>query len=182
MLSKKAFRTAQLARVQGAKAQTEKEAAGLIAQLIATPAWQHAHTIATTVSGPGEVPTEGVIAAAQAAGKAVLLPKTMPHRQLAFLPDPGPSGRITSDFGIPEPPYDEAAVIAQPELIIVPGLAFAHGGHWRVGFGGGYYDRFLAQATGTTIALVPQVMAFASPTWPVESFDIAIRQLIFAKA
>lgn len=178
MQTKPAFRKAQLARLQQQAPATQAESAELIAQLLALPQWQKAHTVATTVSGPIEVNTTGIVQAARAAGKTVLLPRVMPHRQMAFLPDPGEGGLITSKFGIPEPPYDPAQVDQQPDLIIVPGIAFVPATGARIGFGAGYYDRFLAGYPGPTVTLVPSVMNFAAPAWPVEPFDVLIHTLL----
>ncbi|WP_338217663.1 5-formyltetrahydrofolate cyclo-ligase [Lacticaseibacillus salsurivasis] len=178
MPDKNDFRPGQIARLKAAAAQTQAESAALLSKLMATALWQQAQTIATTVSSPLEVATAPLMAAAQQAGKQILLARVMPKRQMAFLPDPGPAGRITSKFGLAEPPYDAALVNQNPDLMIVPGIGFSLKDHYRIGFGGGYYDRFLAQYAGPTVALVPSVMAFATPQWPVESFDIPIQTLI----
>lgn len=178
MQTKPVFRKAQLDRLTAAAETTKQESAGLVNQLLALPEWQSAETVATTVSGPLEVATAGIIAAAKQAGKTVLLPRVMPHRQMAFLKDPGEAHRITSKFGIPEPPYVAETVDQQPDLVIVPGIAFVPATGVRIGFGAGYYDRFLAQYNGPTVALVPSVMNFAAPIWPVEAFDVLIQTLL----
>lgn len=170
-LEKKAFRTAQIAKMQQAAAETTKVAPALLAKLMALPQWQAAKTIGLTVSSPLEVPTDPIMRAATASHKTVLLPKCMPHRQMAFLPDPGVDQRIKSSFGIPEPAYQAELVDNQPELLIVPGIAYALDSHARIGFGGGYYDRFLAQYQGPTVTLAAPVMAYATAQWPVEPFD-----------
>lgn len=177
-LEKKAFRDAQIKRMQQAASQTQQAAVNLITQLTALPQWQHAHTVGLTVSSPIEVPTEALIQAAQQAGKVVLLPKCLPHRQMAFLPDPGADQRIKSHFGIPEPPYAAAKVDNQPDLLIVPGIAYALDSHARIGFGGGYYDRFLAQYKGPTVALAAPVMTYATAQWPLEAFDVLLETIL----
>ena len=175
---KKLFRQAQITRMQAAQAQTQAAGAALLKQLQALPAWQNAQSIGVTVSSPIEVPTAPIIAAAQLAGKQVLLPRCMPQRQLAFLPDPGVDARIVSKFGIPEPAYDEALVNDQPDLLLVPGIAYALDSHYRIGFGGGYYDRFLKRYHGNTVTLAAPVQVYETAQWPIEAFDVALGTIL----
>ncbi|WP_225420816.1 5-formyltetrahydrofolate cyclo-ligase [Lacticaseibacillus porcinae] len=177
-LEKKAFRDAQIKKMQQAASQTSQAAPALLAKLMALPQWQQAKTVGLTVSSPIEVPTEPIMRAATAAGKVVLLPKCMPHRQMAFLPDPGADQRIKSSFGIPEPAYVAELVDNQPDLLIVPGIAYAKDTHARIGFGGGYYDRFLAQYQGPTVTLAAPVMTYDTALWPVEAFDVLLDTII----
>lgn len=150
----------------------------LLDKLQKTDEWKQAKSVATTVSNLFEVPTKPIIEAAIAEGKTVYLPKTMPHRQMSFLPFTSYDDLVTSKFGIPEPVYDEQLENQQPDLVLVPGLAFASDSRFRVGFGGGYYDRFLKNYSGNTVALVPSAMHFDTTDWDVEEFDIAISKLI----
>ena len=85
---------------------------------------------------------------------------------------------VVSKFGIPEPAYDAALVNQTPDLVIVPAIAFDCQTHNRIGFGAGYYDRFLAGYHGATVALVPTVMKYDAAQWPLEEHDIKINQLI----
>jgi len=160
------------------KNQTQEEAIQLLHNLLETPEWQQAQSIATTVSSPIEVSTAPIIKAALDADKKVYLPKTMPHRQMAFLPFIDNESLVVSNYGIPEPAYDEDLVNQSPDLVIVPGLAFATDTNYRVGFGGGYYDRFLAKYSGNTVALVPTAMRFDKADWSIEEYDIKIGKLI----
>ncbi|AUI72052.1 5-formyltetrahydrofolate cyclo-ligase [Companilactobacillus alimentarius DSM 20249] len=177
-MEKKQLRGKQIKALNQNKDKTAEEAKQLLAKLLKTPEWQQAKTIATTVSGPFEVPTKPIIEAAQNAGKKVYLPKTMPHRQMAFLLFTDYEDLVKSDFSIPEPVYNEDNLNQKPDLVIVPGLAFAKDSNYRVGFGGGYYDRFLAQYKGKTVALVPSTMEFTSVDWEVKDHDIRIDKLI----
>ncbi|MCT6827930.1 MAG: 5-formyltetrahydrofolate cyclo-ligase, partial [Lactobacillus helsingborgensis] len=63
------------------------------------------------------------------------------------------------------------------------GLAFALDSHQRLGFGGGYYDRFLAKhPQSKTVALVNSKMIFETASWQVEPTDIAIQTIITPNA
>lgn len=51
---------------------------------------------------------------------------------------------VTSAWGIPEPANDESVEPGVIDIVLVPGLCFDRVGQ-RVGYGKGYYDRFLKQ-------------------------------------
>lgn len=73
-----------------------------------------------------------------------------------------------SKFGIPEP-KPEFRRFFPPEkidLVVVPGLAFDEEGY-RIGYGGGYYDRFLAkcpQALSVGLAYEMQIVKCTFPS------------------
>jgi 5-formyltetrahydrofolate cyclo-ligase len=149
----------------------------LYQQLFALPQWQKAKSVALTISQAIEVNSQPLIAAAWTAGKNVYVPKVMPQRQLAFLPYTKTTRLIKSKFGLCEPAYQADLVQTKFDLLIVPGLAFTSKGQ-RLGFGGGYYDRFLAQHPQTTLSLALSPQFYPVADWPVEPFDIRIDQVI----
>ncbi|NVY97031.1 5-formyltetrahydrofolate cyclo-ligase [Lactobacillus sp. DCY120] len=162
--------------------QTLKKAGQTLAQeLLADSRWQEAQRIALTMSQTLEVDTRPLIQAAWQAGKEVFLPRVLPHRQLAFLPYTQQACLEKSRWGLWEPPLEIDQVTTQFDLIIVPGIAFVRDSHLRLGFGGGYYDRFLAQQTALTMALVPPILEFATATWPQEEFDICPQFLVTSR-
>lgn len=91
----------------------------------------------------GEVQTSGAVEESLARGKRVALPK-VEHNELRVFEIRSYNDTRKGAFNIPEPD-EKKSVEADPEsldLIIVPGIAFDEKGT-RLGFGKGYYDRFL---------------------------------------
>ncbi|MGO2109309.1 MAG: 5-formyltetrahydrofolate cyclo-ligase, partial [Staphylococcus equorum] len=64
----------------------------------------------------------------------------------------------------------------QLDLLIVPGVVFNHSGY-RIGYGGGYFDKFLSQNTQPTISLLYD---FQLGDFEVESHDQPVEKLIIA--
>lgn len=124
-------------------------------------------------SKDNEVDTRGLIGARLERGIAVLVPIAeaegrMAWSQLRALDELAP-GR----FGILEPrPECRRIVTPPPEApVIVPGIAFSPEGH-RVGYGGGYYDRFLDAPRGPAIGLAYEIQIVAP--WKTATHDIPV--------
>ena len=90
-----------------------------------------------------ELDVKPLVEALHARGCCVALPVvTKPHTPLTFrVWEPG-IDFIVSSFGIPEPGPDRPAVT--PDISVVPLLAFDAEGY-RLGYGGGFYDRTIEQ-------------------------------------
>lgn len=101
-------------------------------------------TVMVYVSKPPEVETRGLIAALNNRGVLVVVPiieRETRSLRLSALPDPGVL--VQSTFNVPEPIGHEIPV--RPEniqAVVVPMLGFDSEGN-RLGYGAGYYDRFL---------------------------------------
>lgn len=74
----------------------------------------------------------------------------------------------TSDWGIPEPAVESPTYMNDPDIIFVPLLAADRLGN-RVGYGKGYYDRFLRGTSGLRVGLCPDCCLFNEI--PVEPHD-----------
>lgn len=121
-------------------------------------------------SKDNEVDTLPIIRAALERGVPVHVPVVAARRNLCW-----PRLRAIEDlrpgpFGILEPALERRQYlpIPQPTVCLVPGLAFTRDGH-RLGYGGGYFDRFLAGYNGTSIGLAYECQIIENP--PVYEHD-----------
>lgn len=121
-------------------------------RLLALPEFAGAGCIALYAAVQGEVDTGGIMAAAFNAGKRVLYP-ALCGTEMVFRLVEGVENLQEGAFGILEPcPTGIEHQADEADLIVVPGVAFDHSGH-RIGYGKGFYDRFL-QHPGRTAHLV----------------------------
>lgn len=133
--------------------QNKKQADETIFQrLIQSEEFQNCDTVLIYVSVRSEVDTIGIIEACFSLNKKTAVPICRDNGIMTFHRISSFSDLCNSKFGIPQP--DESAEIAATEktLCVVPGLSFDKSGY-RLGYGGGYYDRFLASFKGETIGL-----------------------------
>ena len=138
------------------------------------PFYQEAKTIATYLSFPHEFQTQELIEQALKDGKKVLIPKTYPKGRMDFVVY-DPQQLVKTSFGLLEPQGDlEVVDASQIDLIHVPGLAFTTEGY-RIGYGGGYYDRYLEHFSGHTLSTVYpcQIRDFSS-----ENHDIPVEEVL----
>lgn len=109
-----------------------------------------ARTVLAYASFGAEVPTDAVIERLLSRGVTVLLPavdgEALRAAPVASLAEVAPGYR-----GIREP-IRRDAVEAAADVILVPGVAFDSSGR-RLGFGGGFYDRYLAEASGVRVGV-----------------------------
>lgn len=146
--------------------------------LFSSKYWMQAEVIGVTISQGNEWETRPIIETGKKHGKKIVVPKCFPNEsKLLFYYLESFQQLEKVYFGLLEP---NPAVSMQVEsnnidLIIVPGLLFDQL-NYRIGHGGGYYDRFLADYTGKTLALAwkQQIIESISP----ESFDVPVNHII----
>jgi 5-formyltetrahydrofolate cyclo-ligase len=113
-----------------------------------------------------------------AAGKRVLYPAVCGER-MVFRQVQGMGCLSEGCFGILEPcPTGDDHLADEPDLIVVPGVAFDGYGH-RIGYGKGYYDKFL-QHPGRKAHLIGLCHDFQliDGTIPAERHDIRMEILV----
>ncbi len=146
----------------------------LTERLLHHPFYQEAKVIATYLSFPHEFQTQELIEQVLKDGKKVLIPKTYPKGRMEFVVY-NPQQLVKTSFGLLEPQGElEVVEASQIDLIHVPGLAFTTEG-CRIGYGGGYYDRYLEHFTGHTLSTVYpcQVQDFIP-----ENHDIPVQEVL----
>ena len=146
----------------------------LTERLLQHPFYQEAKVIATYLSFPHEFQTQELIEQALKDGKKVLIPKTYPKGRMDFVVY-DPQQLVKTSFGLLEPQGNlEVVDASQIDLIHVPGLAFTMEGY-RIGYGGGYYDRYLEHFSGHTLSTVyPCQIRDFSP----ENHDIPVQEVL----
>ena len=146
----------------------------LTERLLQHPFYQEAKVIATYLSFPHEFQTQELIEQALKDGKKVLIPKTYPKGRMDFVVY-DPQQLVKTSFGLLEPQGNlEVVDASQIDLIHVPGLAFTMEGY-RIGYGGGYYDRYLEHFSGHTLSTVyPCQIRDFSP----ENHDIPVEEVL----
>lgn len=124
-----------------------------------------------------EVRTTAMLEQAQKDGKRIAVPKILGDTMIfVWLDDLNAVERGYS--GIPEP-IDLTPVADDPTaLVLMPGMAFDPEGH-RCGYGGGFYDKFLASEPGhPTLALCYDFQVL--PHLDTEEFDIPVDCVLWA--
>ncbi|CDZ74506.1 5-formyltetrahydrofolate cyclo-ligase [Peptoniphilus sp. ING2-D1G] len=151
-MDKKEFRALALKkREQLDKDYTEKSNAKIFEVFIQSELYKRSEDIFIFVSYKNEVDTHRIIVRALADGKRIYVPvvnketKTMEASRLKSF------DILTENYmGILEPPRDKYDIVDKnlPDLIVTPGLAFDKKGY-RIGYGGGFYDKFFSNLTST---------------------------------
>lgn len=159
------------------RTQADAELAKRVAQL---PAFRSAQVVFTYVSIGDEVDTRALIAEALAGGKTVAAPRVSGPHVMDWYRIDGTDGLERSAFGVLEPPVNEARRIdparVEGALALVPGFAFSPQG-FRLGYGGGFYDVFLAEFRGVSVGLCRDEFLRAD-VGPIEAHDRAVDMVV----
>ena len=155
----------------------EEKSRILAEKFLSTDAYRSAKTIYGYLPYNQEVRTVPILQQALLDGKQVAVPKVYGEEmRFIYLTD---LTRVAPGYsGIPEP-IDDAPVANDPTaLVLMPGLAFDKEGH-RIGYGGGFYDKFLASQPGhPTLALCYDFQVL--PQLQTEEFDVPVDLVLWA--
>ena len=121
----------------------ERASERLAEKFLQTKFYRDCRSIYAYLSYNQEVRTDVLIRRAIQEGKRVAVPKVYGD-EMCFLWLDDPNQVAPGAYGIPEPIADEPIADDDTALVLMPGLAFDPEGR-RLGYGGGFYDRFLAK-------------------------------------
>lgn len=154
--------------------QIEKASRHLAQLFLRLPQYRNAKSIYGYLPFNQEVDTTLILAQALRDGKRVALPKTYDD-EMRFIWVSNLTDMQKSTLGCPEPVADAPIADDPDALVLLPGLAFdLQGG--RMGYGGGFYDKFLADERHPTVALCYGFQLL--PRVPVEWHDLRVDCII----
>ena len=125
-------------------------------------------TFLVYASSPVEVDTRRFIRAALSEGKTVAVPKCI-GKDMVFLTINSIDDLVKSRFGVDEPADGNEITKFEDTVCIVPALRFDRNGY-RLGWGGGFYDRFLAGYSGYSVGICYEECCGDVPR---DSYDLA---------
>lgn len=153
---------------------------GIYRNIAALPEFIAAPRIFIYYSVEREVDTAAIISHCFETGKQVFLPTDYDNGIMNFARLDCPiSGLTHGKFDIPVPGEAAERIIpVSGDIIIVPALTYDES-FYRIGRGGGYYDRYLSKCTAFSVGLCREKLVV--PSVPRDSFDIAVNCLITEK-
>lgn len=177
-MNKETLRKEMLIKLKKLEPETRRQKTDrIISRLLADSVYQEAHSIGITLANFPEIDTLPIIQHAWESGKQISAPKCIPSsRKMDFYAFDRFDQLETVYMNLKEPNRDMTRYMPPDEidLLIVPGMIFTRTGY-RIGFGGGYYDRFLADFSHRTASLAFDCQIFAN--LPVEAHDIPVQMI-----
>jgi 5-formyltetrahydrofolate cyclo-ligase len=169
--------------LQARNAMTQEEiAAGsfaIVKRLVDLEEIRRASTLMVYLAFGSEVLTDGLILWGWGEGKRIAVPLCRPEsRELTACRIDGFDELGSGHYGIREPKAGFIRPVPRGEIeaVVVPAVAFDRRGY-RVGYGGGYYDRFLPeapQAARIGAAFARQIVAAI----PVDPYDVTVECVV----
>lgn len=148
-------------------------------KLLATSEYAEATTVLTYVSVSSEVSTRMFIESVLRDGKTVAVPRCLPGHCLEFVAIASLEQLVAAPFNLLEPAKELPAVTEDQKnnsICIVPALLVDTKGY-RLGYGAGFYDRFLSTYPGKKICLAYQ-QNLSQTMLPHTAFDVAVDVVI----
>ncbi|WP_105992689.1 5-formyltetrahydrofolate cyclo-ligase [Staphylococcus simulans] len=178
-MKKSELRKSTLQKMQTIDNQNKEKADQWLAdQLFNTDEYKAAQTIGIVLSMDHEVNTKPIIEEIIRQGKKAFVPATdYQNKSMTFQNLTDFSQLKTDEKGIQYVDADTEKT-NDLDLLIVPGVVFNHDGY-RIGYGGGYFDKFLSRHRTQTLSLVYDVQM--NDSFTEEAHDEVVDRLIIAE-
>lgn len=169
------------AKAVRARARADRDRAldeAVCAAIVASPLFQRADTVGTYLPMVDEVDVEPLMESLADSGRRFVAPRVQfqptPHLTFHELT----AGTELHPWGVREPaPHAPKVAPEEIDLLLVPGLLFdEYGG--RLGYGKGFYDRFLARHGDRFATVGVTFDALVVPRLPQAKHDVAVRYLV----
>lgn len=163
-------------------AQAAAHSARICTRICQLPEWLGATAVLSYVPAKeNEADVWPLVRGRLAESRPVFVPVTGPGHQLRWSRIEGWQELAPGRYGIPEPREDCLRFEPIPEgaVCLVPGVAFAPDGA-RIGFGRGYFDRFLASFDGLSIGVAFETQLY--PALPREEHDVPVQVVVTESA
>ncbi len=151
-----------------------ERSARAVALLAASPVFQAARTVMIYEHMPAELSLDGLLTHPAAAGKCFCYPVCISRTEMIAMV---PGGWEVGAYGI-RAPIRALSREVPPEkidLVVCPGTAFDPA-CYRMGMGGGYYDRFLPKCTSARVVMVAFEVQRVDEI-PAEPWDRPVEQV-----
>lgn len=153
--------------------QVAADSARIIAQIERMSVFQNAKTVMVYYPVHNEVDLRPLVNKYQDQ-KTFLFPVTHRH-SMEVRPYAGEEMMMKGRFGVPEPQTEKYR--GSIDLILVPGVLFDHH-RYRIGRGGGYYDRFLSRHRSAMMIGVGYAFQLKSHSLPHSWFDYKLDRIV----
>lgn len=151
----------------------------IIQRVCALKEYKEAITVFCYLSSKHEVNTRALIERCWEDNKIVAIPKCdKKDYSMKFFAINSYQDIRVNEYGFGEPYENKLISQTQNSICIVPGLVFDYRGN-RIGYGAGYYDRFLANYPGCKIGITYH--AFMQSYLPKERFDQRLDYILTEK-
>lgn len=149
----------------------------ILQRLAKLPSFQLAKEFFTYINHRGEVATD-ILIKKYFGKKCIIVPK-IKSKRICLYELHNPHEFENGKFGIREPKF---CILKKDfkkiNVALIPGIAFDETGH-RIGFGGGYFDRFLKKIHCTTIGLAYELQIIEKV--PAEKYDVVVDYIVTEK-
>lgn len=154
----------------------------IVQQIFASEQYREAHVVFAFLPFRGEVAIEPLIEACWQEQKSIYVPRVdAKAKEMQFYAIHSGDDLELGHYGIREPretcPLYKETQDRPIDLVLMPGVAFDRNKH-RLGYGAGYYDRFLSRLKEKPHLLAPAYALQIVPAVPVDAWDRPMHTIV----